>query len=67
MHLGAGGAGEIFIGTAAGGGGGTQQFSRWRVDEVQGRRRGEFIAALQGATVNKRPNYIDLLLLLKAR
>jgi len=43
MHLGAGGAGEFFIGTAAGGGGGAQQFSRWRVDEVQGRRRGESV------------------------
>lgn len=51
----------------AGAHGDEQQFTRWSVADIHGKKRSQFIAALQSNTVNKRANYVDFLLQLKAR
>jgi len=66
QHAGGGGGGEICLGIA-GAPGEAQQFRRWSVADVQGKKRGAFIAALQSATVNKRPNLVELLLQVRVR
>lgn len=66
QHLGAGG-GEICLAVAGasqvGGGELPQLFERWPLaDILHGSKRSAFVAALQSNTVNKRANFLDILL-----